>query len=296
MILRLLGFMAAAAVAAPAVALEVGALQLHRPVGQQPYAEITVTDDVPIDPSALRARIATPEGYRVAGMRYLPVLSAITITPQVASDGRVVLRLDGLPDRNAVAELDLLLLVGDRISLSLNEYRVDLRGTTREFTRTAPGTRLAGLPPAPASASRPAAAVSVAATPAGSDTLGTVDAATTKQIEQTLAAWAQAWSQRATETYLGFYVNDYQPPNRRMSHAEWEKQRRQRIGAKRVIEVTASGIQLSRRGETIVATFQQRYRGDSLVENSRKRMTFAETGGRWLVQEESELSREPDGR
>ena len=286
---------AAAGVSFSALALEVGALQLRRPAGQPAYAEIPLLDSSGLDPSTIRARVATPEGYQVAGMRWLPALRSISITPQSAPDGRVVIRLDGLPSSSEVGELDLLLLVGDRVTLSLNEYRVDLRGLGREFAPAPAGSHLAGKSP-PSSvaiagaAGRPAprgAAAPPPATPA--EVLAELDEASKGQVEQALAAWTRAWSERNVEGYLGAYAADYRPPNQRMSHAEWEKQRRSRISSKQSIEVALSELQLRRRGDTVVATFRQRYRGDSLIENSRKRLVLARNQERWLIQEEVEL-------
>lgn len=275
----------------PVVALEVGTLQLHRPAGQPAYAEILLTDSMPIDPGSIRARLATPEGYRVAGMRYTPALRGITLTPQQAADGRVVLRVDGLPGAGEAGELDLLVLVGNRMSLSLKEYRVDLRGLSREFAPATAGTRLAAAKPgaqAPSTGRSAAAAAPPSAQPA-EPAPASLDEASRKQVEQALDAWAKAWSDRNVEAYLASYLPDYQPPGGRMSHADWEKQRRQRVGSKRSIEVALSAVQLRERGDAVVASFQQRYRGDDLVENSRKRITFVRRDGRWLIQEEVEL-------
>lgn len=290
----------------PAAALEVGPLQMQRPAGQPAYAEIALSDSSPIDPASVRARVATPEGYRVAGMRYVPALRSLSMTPQAAPNGRVVLRIDGFPSGSEVGELDLLLLVGDRVSLSLNEYRVDLRSGAREFAAAPAGTRLASKTPsnpptvlasaAPPSPSRPPPDErAVAASPpppsasSAAATASALDAATSAQVAQALSGWVKAWSDRNVDGYLGAYVANYEPPNRRMSHAEWEKQRRSRIAAKQLIEVALSDVQMRRRGDTVVATFQQRYRGDSLVESSRKRVVFAREQDRWLIQEEVEL-------
>ncbi len=282
---------------ASAAALEVGVLHLHRPAGQTPYAEIALTDSASIDPASIRARLATPEGYRVAGMRYLPALRSISLTSQATADGRVVLRVDGLPSSSEVGELDLLVLVGDRVSLDLKEYRVDLRGVGREFPPQMAGTRLAEAKPGPslpAAARAPGAGasapVSAAVQTAQRGAQGAEpDQQFRSQVEQALAAWAKAWSERNVEAYLSSYVADYRPPTGRLSHADWERQRRQRIESKQSIEVAISAVQLRQRGEAVVATFQQRYRGDELTENSRKRLVLVRQQDRWLIQEEAEL-------
>ncbi len=282
---------------ASAAGLEAGALRLHRPAGQAPYAEISLTDSVAIDPASIRARLATPEGYRVAGMRYLPALRSVSLTPQTTADGRVVLRVDGLPSSSEADELDLVVLVGDRLSLDLKEYRVDLRGAGRDFAPSMAGTRLAA---AKSGSSLPAAArapATVASAPVSATVRTAQPAAQSaepderlrSEVEQALDAWVKAWSERNLDSYLSSYVADYRPPAGRLSHADWERQRRQRIGSKQSIEVAISAVQLRGRGDTVVATFQQRYRGDEISENSRKRLVLVRQQDRWLIQEEAEL-------
>ena len=127
------------AAAVPAWAIDFGTLRLYLPAGEPAYAEITLSDSAPLDPADIRARIATPDAYGVANMRYVPALQGITLTPQAGPGGQVVLRLDRLPAPGDVPEIDLLLLVGDRMSLALGEYRVNLRGASREFGKGCAG-------------------------------------------------------------------------------------------------------------------------------------------------------------
>lgn len=317
-----LGLCAGMLATLPAWALDFGALRLYLPPGQAPYAEITLSDSAGLDPADVRARIATSDAYGVAGMRFTPALSQVVITPQAGANGQVVLRLERLPAPADQPELDLLLLVGDRMSLALGEYRVDLRGNTREFAVAPPGSRLAtaqaggaplpsGATTAPVSSNpstavataplpRPPAPAPVAAAPApvavpSPAPRPTVAAAATAAaaeidagaIQAALDAWARAWATRDVDGYVAAYTPEF--AGRAGSRRAWVDQRRSRILSKKSISVDLDLPQLVARGDTVVATFMQRYRGDELVERSRKRMVFVKVDNRWLIQDEAEL-------
>lgn len=285
--------------AGPALALEFGTLRLYLPQGQPPYAEITLSDSAPLDPADIRARIATPDAYGVAGMRHVPALLGIVVTPQAGSNGEVLLRLDRLPAPSDHPEIDLLLLVGDRMSLALGEYRVNLLGNSREFAAEPPGARLAKAgPPGPA----PAAGVSTSPVSSSPSTATTTtplqSTAATRAAELDAAfpavadaidAWASAWSRRDIDAYFAAYVPDYAGPGRNASRSAWMQQRRSRILPRRSIKVEVSRLQFSTRGDQVVATFDQFYQGDALVERSRKRLVLTLIDQRWLIQEEAEL-------
>lgn len=287
-----------AALALPAAAIDFGTLRLYLPPGLPPYAEITLSDKTPLDAADIRARIATPDAYGVAGMRYVPALQSVVITPQAGSNGEVLLRLDRLPAPGDVPQIDLLLLVGDRMSLALGEYRVDLLGSGREFAAAPPGTRLSSTEPG-AQASRgvssspvtSGSATSVATAPLpkpAAAPVADIDAALSV-VADAIDAWARAWSERDIDAYIAAYVPDFAGSGKNASRAAWIQQRRSRILPRRSIKVEVSGLQFSTRGDTVVATFDQLYKGDALTERSRKRLVLARIDQRWLIQEESEL-------
>ncbi|WP_418314818.1 hypothetical protein [Piscinibacter sakaiensis] len=274
----------------PALAIDFGTLRLYTPAGQSPYAEITLSDSAPIDAADIRARIATRDAYGVAGMRYLPALQQISITPQSASNGQVVLRLERLPDPATAPEIDLLLLVGDRMSLSLGEYRVNLSGAGREFAAAPAGARLTSA--APATGAQPATAApvvsgnatSVATAPSAQPGLAK---ATLGEAQAAIEAWADAWSRRDMDAYVAAYVPNYS--GRNGSHADWVEHRRSRIVPKRKITVDIDKPQFVARGDKVIATFTQRYRGDAYAETSRKRLHLVRGQSGWLIEEEEEL-------
>jgi ketosteroid isomerase-like protein len=314
---RVLAAVFAVGMAAPVHAVDFGTLRLYAPPGQAPYAEIMLSDNTPLDPADIRARIATRDAYGVAGMRYQPALQQISITPQGGPNGQVVLRLERLPDPATSPEVDLLLLVGDRMSLSLGEYRVNLTSGNREFAAAPAGARLAGSPP-PTSNVATAAPVmsgtanSVPTAPMSAQRGASISAAPMAQTPQqqqqpqqqqrsgasaslaearaAIDAWARAWSQRNVDAYVAAYTPDFSGRGgRSMSRNAWVEQRRDRIMSKQSISVEIDRPELVARGDKVVATFTQRYRGDNLSETSRKRLELVRGANGWLIAQEEEL-------
>ena len=283
-------------VALPASAVDFGTLRLYTPAGQRPYAEISLSDSTPLDPADIRARIATPDAYSVAGMRYTPALQGVVITTQAGASGQVVLRLDQLPLPSESSDVELLLLVGDRMSLSLGEYRIDLRGNAREFAAGAAGSHLGatGKSPAPptAMAQGSEAAVTASASPVRSQAPTEPAKALESSfadVEAAINAWAAAWSQRDVDAYISAYVPDFSGRGKTASRSAWKAQRRARILARKSISIDISKLMFSSSGDAVVATFDQVYRGDALEERSRKRLVMVRVDQRWLIREESEL-------
>ena len=102
-----------------------------------------------------------------------------------------------------------------------------------------------------------------------------------------LQAWAQAWSQRNVDAYVAAYTSDFSVAQ--TTHETWLEQRRNRILARNNIAVELSNIRLERKGETFVATFDQRYRSDGLSDRMRKQVVLIQDKGHWLIQRETAL-------
>jgi ketosteroid isomerase-like protein len=86
-------------------------------------------------------------------------------------------------------------------------------------------------------------------------------------------------------TYLAAYANDYkgQAPDR----ASWERERRDRIAARKQIQVAISDLGISVNGNTAIARFRQQYSSEVLSTTSRKTLTLGRTPeGKWLIQQE----------
>jgi tetratricopeptide (TPR) repeat protein len=105
-------------------------------------------------------------------------------------------------------------------------------------------------------------------------------------IVQVVNSWAQAWSKKDVDGYLGFYASDFKTPNGE-ARAAWEKSRRQRIGAPKTISVTVQAPKVSVLGDKASVTFRQGYRSDVLAaRTSTKTLVLAKSNGRWLIQQE----------
>ena len=107
-----------------------------------------------------------------------------------------------------------------------------------------------------------------------------------EDIVQVVNAWAQAWSKKDMDGYLAFYAGDFRTPNGE-ARGEWEKSRRQRIGAPKTITVTVQSLKVSAQGDKASATFRQGYRSDLLpARTSTKTLVLVKADGRWLIQQE----------
>ena len=103
---------------------------------------------------------------------------------------------------------------------------------------------------------------------------------------QVVNAWAQAWSSKDLNGYLGFYASDFKTPNGE-ARGDWEKSRRQRIGAPKSIAVTVHSPKVSMQGDKASVTFRQGYSSDLLpARTSTKMLVLAKANGRWLIQQE----------
>ena len=108
---------------------------------------------------------------------------------------------------------------------------------------------------------------------------------TVDSVSTSVNDWAAAWTARDVAKYLGAYAPDFTPEHG--TRAEWEKQRRERLGKKGQIKVTVNGLQVkSASTGRATATFEQSYESKSLSETSKKVLEFRETGGHWLITRE----------
>jgi ketosteroid isomerase-like protein len=109
---------------------------------------------------------------------------------------------------------------------------------------------------------------------------------TSSAIEQSLYAWAQAWSQKNIDEYFKAYAPEFDPPGR-LSRADWEKERRERILPRAKIEVDLSQIHIEQRGQEATVRFVQHYRADAIKAASRKTLKLVKQQNRWLITEET---------
>ena len=98
-------------------------------------------------------------------------------------------------------------------------------------------------------------------------------------------AWAAAWSAKNAGDYLAAYTADYAPKG--MSRERWEKQRVDRIGRPKTIEVTLSDFAVSLPDENhAMVEFTQNYRSDAYRDVVEKTLTLVKQDDRWLIADE----------
>ena len=299
--------LAAAVAALPlaSLALEMGTLHWQPGTAGAPVAEIELKSAVPLRTDDVRASVASPAAYRVAGLEYDPGLAKVLLTPQANREGRVVLRLERLPA--TTKPLDLLIMVTDPARLLLMEYRVDPKRGAHDASPAPVGTRLGQLtdqaalhataavntpakaPPqvTPEVAAAPARPP-VAALPKAEVPVKTV-APDEAQARAAVMAWARAWSERNMSAYLAAYTADftgYRSNKAARSHAAWVQERRERIETRQHIAVEVKNLQLQQQGAAMTATFEQVYSSDGPTDRMRKRLVLVAVNGQWLIQRE----------
>ena len=154
----------------------------------------------------------------------------------------------------------------------------------------APAAKPATAPvtPPPAAKPVPVAPVVVAAAPAKPATPPPANAAAgaEKEVETTVRAWAEAWSDKNMSSYLANYGQSFDPPGKQVRKA-WEEDRRARITGKSRISVKLSNLAISVQGNKATAKFKQDYSADALHVSSRKTLDLAKAGERWVIVKES---------
>jgi tetratricopeptide (TPR) repeat protein len=107
-----------------------------------------------------------------------------------------------------------------------------------------------------------------------------------KEILNAVNGWAQAWSKKDADAYLGYYAKDFKTPGGE-ARAEWEKTRRSRITAPKSISVGLESPKVTMNGaDRATVTFRQNYKSDVLKSNSRKTLTLIRADGGWKILEE----------
>ena len=141
--------------------------------------------------------------------------------------------------------------------------------------------------PAPVAAAAgpvPAAAPAAAAAPAPAAPAPAGSAAALAALD----AWAAAWSARNADSYLAAYAPDFQPDGG-LSLADWEAQRRARIGkaksiSVKLIEPSVEAID----GQRLRVSFTQQYQSDTISDRTGKIVELRDVGGgSWKIVRES---------
>jgi tetratricopeptide (TPR) repeat protein len=98
--------------------------------------------------------------------------------------------------------------------------------------------------------------------------------------------WAKAWSDRDVPAYLAFYADTFEPPER-MTRAQWERQRRDRITAPSRISVSIVEPKVVISGQEAHILFTQHYRSSTFNSTSLKRLDMILINGVWQIRRET---------
>lgn len=97
--------------------------------------------------------------------------------------------------------------------------------------------------------------------------------------------WAKAWTEQDMPGYVGSYSREFDTPGK-MSRANWEKMREQRIVGKETIRVVVENPLITITGNEAVVKFKQSYFSDKLNNVSNKTLTMKQEGGSWKITSE----------
>ena len=138
----------------------------------------------------------------------------------------------------------------------------------------------------PASTPKSVAAPTTTVPPATPAPASVATSGAEKEVAATVRAWADAWSEKDLNTYLGSYGSNFDTPGSQ-SRSAWEADRRARIVGKSRISVKLSNLSVAVQGGKAVARFKQDYSANSLNVSSRKTLDLAKVGERWVIVKES---------
>ena len=150
-----------------------------------------------------------------------------------------------------------------------------------------PPAAVAAAPVPPPAAPTPApvaAATKVAPAPAAPAAAAAPD--NNAEILAVVNKWAKDWASRNPDGYLAAYSPSFKPEDG-STRAAWSAARRERITTPRKIKVELLGttVEAVSANEARV-TFRQAYSSDTLQTRSRKTLTLAREGSRWLITRE----------
>jgi tetratricopeptide (TPR) repeat protein len=147
--------------------------------------------------------------------------------------------------------------------------------------KTAPAKPVLATPATPASA------MAASAQPAAPPNAEPAAADAEREVLAAVKAWADAWSRKDADAYLGFYAKDFSTPKGE-PRSQWEKARRQRLQAPKSITVSIEAARVSRKGDASASvTFRQDYKSDLLNSRGLKTLVLVKAAdGRWLIQQE----------
>jgi tetratricopeptide (TPR) repeat protein len=112
------------------------------------------------------------------------------------------------------------------------------------------------------------------------------EAELTQAATQALQMWAQAWEKKDMDRYVKSYMPGFTPSDGK-SHAEWVKDRQDRILSKGQIKIQISQVEATLVNKnTIKLRYRQNYQSDKLKVSSVKLIEMKLQDQRWLITKE----------
>ncbi len=104
-----------------------------------------------------------------------------------------------------------------------------------------------------------------------------------------LTDWSGAWSAQDVDAYLGWYAQDFEPPNG-LDRRAWEAVRRERLRRPQWVQVRIGEVEIvANDGRTARVRFVQDYRSDRYRDRTRKELRLIRTADGWRIQAERSL-------
>ena len=107
-----------------------------------------------------------------------------------------------------------------------------------------------------------------------------------RDLQETVEAWAHAWSAQNVKQYLSFYAADFKTPNGE-SRKTWAETRKDRISRPKHIEVNVSKFKVDFDDNShATVKFYQNYHASGFKASGGKTLRMVKSGGSWFIQEE----------
>ncbi len=98
-----------------------------------------------------------------------------------------------------------------------------------------------------------------------------------------LTGWSEAWSEKRSEDYLGYYSSQFMAAGQQ-DLAAWQQQRRQKLLRPQFIEVAVAILDIEMISDDRVSLrFLQRYRSDRYRDVVTKRLELVREGEDWKI-------------
>ncbi|MEO5347606.1 MAG: tetratricopeptide repeat protein [Magnetococcus sp. YQC-9] len=112
-----------------------------------------------------------------------------------------------------------------------------------------------------------------------------VDPKASEEVKQAVLAWAEAWSAKKLDPYIGAYSLRFQPVTKNLkSRDAWEKNRREVIGKAGDINIHVSDLQITMLTEQRAqATFQQNYTAKNYRDRVKKTLSLEREESGWKI-------------